>query len=70
MSRGRESLCLPTDDCVSLSMIFVCSKRFMMQANSSDDRKAWLEVMEGKEPVYTSLKVLEGNDQFEFELWA
>ena len=29
-----------------------------MQANTSDDRKAWLEVMEGKEPVYTSLRVL------------
>ena len=36
------------------------SKRYVMQANNSDDRKAWLEVMEGKEPVYTSLKVLEG----------
>lgn len=35
------------------------NKRYMMQANSADDRKAWLEVMEGKEPVYTSLKVLE-----------
>ena len=30
-----------------------------MQANTNEDRKAWLEVMEGKEPVYTSLKVLE-----------
>lgn len=34
-------------------------KRYMMQANTADDRKSWLEVMEGKEPVYTSLKVLE-----------
>lgn len=35
------------------------NKRYMMQANTGDDRRGWLEVMEGKEPVYTSLKVLE-----------
>lgn len=45
---------------MSLFSFPYCSKRYVMQANNSDDRKAWLEVMEGKEPVYTSLKVLEG----------
>ena len=41
-------------------LLVLCSKRYIMQANTSDDRKGWLEVMEGKEPVYTSLKMLEG----------
>ena len=26
---------------------------------SEEDRKSWLEIMEGKEPVYSSLKVIE-----------
>ncbi len=34
-------------------------KKFMMQALSNEDRKGWLEIMEGKEPMYTSLKVAE-----------
>lgn len=39
-------------------LFFSCSKRYVIQANTTDDRKAWLEVMEGKEPVYTSLRVI------------
>lgn len=44
----------------SLCSMWLCSsKRYTLQAGSSDDRKAWLEVMEGKEPTYSTLKVLE-----------
>lgn len=34
------------------------SKRYTCQGMSQEDRKQWLEVMEGKEPVYTNIKVL------------
>ena len=41
-------------------VVIFLSKRYTVQSTSMEDRKAWLEVMEGKEPVYSSLKVLEG----------
>lgn len=39
------------------------SRKYLIQALSEEDRKSWLEIMEGKEPVYTSLKVIERNDK-------
>ena len=38
------------------------SRKYLIQALSAEDRKGWLEIMEGKEPVYTSLKVIERNN--------
>ena len=35
------------------------SRKYLIQALSEEDRKSWLEIMEGKEPVYSSLKVIE-----------
>ena len=35
------------------------SRKYLIQAMSEEDRKSWLEIMEGKEPVYSSLKVIE-----------
>ena len=47
---------------VRISCLPVCvchvSKRYPCQGIGSEDRKQWLEVMEGKEPVYTNIKVL------------
>ena len=70
-----SSLCTFATDCnrlqqiatdwVTNMLLFVYlllyfSKRYTIQGTSMEDRKSWLEVMEGKEPVYSSLKVLEG----------
>ena len=38
---------------------FLSSRKYLIQAMSEEDRKSWLEIMEGKEPVYSSLKVIE-----------
>ena len=35
------------------------SHKYVVQGTSRDNRKGWLESMEGKEPVYSSLKVME-----------
>ena len=39
--------------------LFLSSRKYLVQALSEEDRKSWLEIMEGKEPVYSSLKVIE-----------
>lgn len=41
------------------------SRKYLIQALSEEDRKSWLEIMEGKEPVYTSLKVIERKDSYQ-----
>jgi Rho GTPase-activating protein 10 len=35
------------------------TRKYVCQALSQEDRKGWMEILEGKEPVYTSLKVIE-----------
>jgi len=35
------------------------SRRYTVQSLTAENRKGWLEIMEGKEPVYSSLRVME-----------
>jgi hypothetical protein len=35
------------------------TRKYICQALSKEDRKGWMEILEGREPVYTSLRVIE-----------